>query len=306
LLDEIEGEYIFAQRLSEEEAMQLLNNGKISGIYFVDEEPSLKVIVPSINSSILAGILSQYTQQKELLKKILAEHPEQIEVALERMLSQTDATKEVSIDGTKTNGMNQYFYSLIGMACMYGSFLGMYFVIHLQGNLSALGARRCVTPTHKLKILVAEMCSVFMIHFANILILVAYLKFVLGIHFGNEWELILLCLVGSMAGVSLGMVIGSIGKFSEGVKIALSIGISMLASFMAGLMVGGIKNEIEKVAPIINRVNPAALISDACYAISVYDNQERFYMSIGILSLESVLFLLLCFFSVRRERYVSI
>lgn len=306
VVKELDGEYLLPKYVTSEEAMALLDEEKIDGIYMVGEEVTLNVVVPSVNTSVLAGILSQYSQQKMLIEKIIMEHPENLSAAIERMEEQVDATNEIALDGTKTNGMNQYFYSLLAMASMYGSFLGLFMITRLQGNLTALGARRCITPTHKLKLLFAEMISCFMIHFVNVMILVGYLKFILGIHLAGGWKLILLVLVGSISGVALGMIIGSLGRFSEGVKVGISLGISMICSFLSGLMFGGMKNVVEHNVPIVNKINPASLISDACYAISVYDNNERFYMNIGILLLESIIFLFVCYLSVRRERYDSI
>ena len=306
VVKELEGEYLLSTYANAEEAIALLDEEKIDGIYVVGEDVTLNVVAPSINTSVLAGVLSQYLQQKMLIEKIIMEHPENLSAAIERMEDQVDATNEIALDGKKTNGMNQYFYSLVAMASMYGTFLGLFLITRLQGNLTALGARRCITPTHKLKLLFAEMISSFMIHFVNVLILVGYLKFILGIQLSGGWKLILLVLVGSISGVALGMIIGSIGRFSEGVKVGVSLGISMICSFLSGLMVGGMKNVVEHNLPILNRINPAALISDACYAISVYDNNERFYMNIGILLLESIIFLFVCYLSVRRERYDSI
>lgn len=306
LTEELEGEYLKATRTSSEEAIKLLEEEKVDGIYIVGEEIELQVVSPSLNTSILAGILSQYVQQRALIEKTAMEHPENLPAAIERMENQIDATNEIALDGSKTNGMNQYFYSLIAMGSMYGAFLGLFLVTRLQANLTQLGARRTITPTHKLKLLFAEMISAFMIHFANVMILVGYLKFILGINLSGGWELVLLVLVGSISGVAMGMLIGSIGRFSEGVKVGISLGISMLGSFLSGLMFGGMKNVVEQHAPIVNKINPASLISDAVYAISVYDNSERFYLNIGILLFESVIFLFVCYLSVRRVRYDSI
>lgn len=306
VLDELEGKYVFAQIVSKEKASDLLENGIVSGIYLVGSETDLIVTSPTINTSILAGVLTQYTQQKALIEKIATTHPENLQAAIERMMEQEDAINTISIDGSKTNSMNEYFYALIAMGSLYGCFLGLFLVVRLQGNLSALGARRSVTPTHKLKLLFAEMCSAFAIHFINVLVLVGYLKLILGINFAHGPQLLLLCLAGSIVGVTMGMFLGSIGKFSEGVKVGLCIGISMTASFLAGLMYGGMKNLVEKTFPIINRINPAALVSDACYALSVYDNPKKFYLNITILLFESFVFLFICYLSVRRDRYDSI
>ena len=67
-----------------------------------------------------------------------------------------------------------------------------------------------------------------------------------------------------------------------------------------------IKGVIEKAAPIVNDISPAALITDAFYALNVYDTYERFF--VDVLSLAGLTVLLggICIWRVRRNRYASI
>ncbi len=61
----------------------------------------------------------------------------------------------------------------------------------------------------------------------------------------------------------------------------------MVSSFLAGLMNGNMKDIVEKSAPIINRINPASLISDAFYCINVYNDTARYYRSLATLAVMS-------------------
>ena len=92
----------------------------------------------------------------------------------------------------------------------------------------------------------------------------------------------------------------------EGVKIGIMIGVSMTLSFLAGLMNADIKNVVDRNAPLLNRLNPAALISDALYCLNVYDAPERYIQDLVILSVMCVLLLAGTFVIIRRERYDSI
>ena len=104
----------------------------------------------------------------------------------------------------------------------------------------------------------------------------------------------------------MGLFVGSLGKLSEGIKVAVILAISMVCSFLAGLMNSNMKDLVEKHAPIINRINPAALISDAFYCINVYDDTARYYRSLATLAVMCVVLVMASFFMVRRERYDSI
>ena len=92
----------------------------------------------------------------------------------------------------------------------------------------------------------------------------------------------------------------------EGVKIGIMIGVSMTLSFLAGLMNADIKNVVDRNAPLLNRLNPAALISDALYCLYVYDAPERYIQDLVILSVMCVLLLAGTVVIIRRERYDSI
>ena len=101
------------------------------------------------------------------------------------------------------------------------------------------------------------------------MILLAYMKYVLRLEFSGSYaEMLPALFLGSMIGVTMGMFITSIGKMGEGMKVGVMVGVSMAMSFCAGLMNADIKNIIDRSAPLLNRINPAALISDALYCIN--------------------------------------
>ena len=201
----------------------------------------------------------------------------------------------------------QFFYALVAMACMYGAFIGFGVAITLQANLTSLAARRCVTPTHKLTLILSEMLSAFVLHFFNVVILLLYLRYILKLDFhGQTTEMLLISLIGSMIGVSMGVFVGSFGKMKEGAKIGILLGISMVCSFLAGLMNAEMKYTVEQHAPFINRINPAALISDAFYCINVYNDQARYSRSLFTLLVMCAVLLAASFYMVRRERYDNI
>ena len=91
-----------------------------------------------------------------------------------------------------------------------------------------------------------------------------------------------------------------------GIKVAVILAISMVCSFLAGLMNSNMKDLVEKHAPIINRINPAALISDAFYCINVYNDTARYYRNLVTLAVMSAAFVMASFLLIRRNRYDSI
>ena len=306
-IENSENELIHTQEMSEDDARNALENHKISGIFYAGQTPSLTVIKNGLEESILQSLLESYQNGKQTLMTIASIHPEGMEQAVLQMSDYSDLVQQVSLGGKTTDGNAQFFYALIAMACLYGAFIGFGAAITLQANLTPLAARRCVTPTHKLKLIVSEMLASFLLQFVSVLILLVYLRYVLHLDFEGQFSnMLLISLIGSMIGVSMGIFIGSLGRMSEGVKIGILLGISMVCSFLAGLMNNTMKNIVEQHVPIINRINPAALISDAFYCINVYDDTARYTRNLITLSIMCAALIIASFYLVRRERYDSI
>lgn len=305
-MDESSG-LIRAEKMTEEAALQALEKGEAEGIFYVGSDVRLTVSGNGFPESILQSVLASYQSGEEAVKDIARLHPEGMQDALEKMKEYDTAVNQVSLGGTTIDGNVQIFYALIGMACLYGCFIGFGCALWLQANLTALAARRCVAPVHRLKLILTEFGAGFLVHFANMIVLLAYMRYVLKLEFtGSFAEMTGLVLVGSMFGVSMGIFVGSLGKAGEGIRIGILLGISMSLSFLAGLMDASVKDAVEQHAPVLSRVNPAALISDALYCINVYDAPERFADNMVILIIMSALMVGGAFLIVRRERYGSI
>lgn len=295
------------RKMDEKSALTALKNREISGIYYNKTTPSLTINAHGIPESILQSVLESYNNNLHTIQNILKEHPSGILNGLSQMSDTRDLVQEVSLGGKTIDGNSQFFYALIAMACLYGSFIGFGSAITLQANLTALAARRCVTPTHKLKLIISEQISSFLIGYADVIILLIYLRNILKLDFqGQMGKMFTVSLFGSLIGVSMGLFIGSLGKLSEGIKVAVILALSMICSFLAGLMNGNMKDLVEKHAPVINRINPAALISDAFYCINVYDDPVRYYRNLITLAIMSVAFVMASFLLIRRNRYDSI
>lgn len=305
-MDESSG-LIRAEKMTEEAALKALEKGEAEGIFYVGSDVRLTVSGNGFPESILQSVLASYQSGEEAVKDIARLHPEGMQDALEKMKEYDTAVNQVSLGGTTIDGNVQIFYALIGMACLYGCFIGFGCALWLQANLTALAARRCVAPVHRLKLILTEFGAGFLVHFANMIVLLAYMRYVLKLEFtGSFAEMTGLVLVGSMFGVSMGIFVGSLGKVGEGIRIGILLGISMSLSFLAGLMDASVKDAVEQHAPVLSRVNPAALISDALYCINVYDAPERFADNMVILIIMSALMVGGAFLIVRRERYGSI
>lgn len=109
-----------------------------------------------------------------------------------------------------------------------------------------------------------------------------------------------------LSDLAAGVFIGIAFKCSMHIKMGIALVFMMVNSFFAGLMAATMKDWIEHICPLFNRINPAALISDSLYALNMYPSQTRFARNMGILA---VMTLVLCFISgliLRRSDYASL
>jgi len=290
-----------------DEALQLLKDNKIDGIIYSSETPTIIVAGDGLNQSIIKSFIEQYLQHAYIFKQIAMSHPEELTNSINLMSQDINFNKEISFSNSKMDSLSQYFYALIAMTCLYGSLTGLNNVIAMQANLSALGARREVSPAHKLVVILGEFCASVLVNFMSALLLFFYLIVILKIDFGSKIGLILLTsLAGSVIGVSSGTFLGSVGKWSNKTKESVMMAFTMMCCFLSGLMYNGMKNIIEQTCPIVNRINPAALITDCLYSLNMYNTYDRFISDIVIMS---IMALLLCFGSfllLRRNKYASI
>ena len=118
--------------------------------------------------------------------------------------------------------------------------------------------------------------------------------------------IILLSLIGSLSGISLGLFIGSYIKTNENAKVGIMISITMACCFLSGMMGVGMKYVIDKNLPILNKINPANMITDGFYSLYYYSDYSRYYFNIMCLLVFTLITLLLSCNKIGRARYDSI
>ena len=214
-------------------------------------------------------------------------------------------TEKASTEGSQ-NVYNNYFYAIFAMSCLFASLSSIEMMSNLQANVSATGKRKNVSPQRKMTFVLAEFAALLIIHFVVEVISFIYMSCI-GVDFGDRvWEILLTLFVGCFIGLAIGVIVGAISKLAEGTKIGIVIGISMVMSILSDLCINGIKYEIQQHVPIINKLNPAALISDSFYALNVYSDHQVFTENIVIMTIEAVVLIAVGILMVRRNRYASV
>lgn len=290
-----------------EEAERLLSDEKVEGIFTEGDELGLIFKKNGLSQSILKAIADNYAQVSALIKERAVTDPAGAAFMLKGITEDISLNKEITYTGGNMDSMLQYFYALLAMTCLYGSFSGLINAEQLQANLSPLAARKVAAPAHRMKMILGEFSASVLLQTAIIFIVILFLRFVLGIDFGNRFlPVIPLAFAGSILGVSFGFFIGCIGKASAQLKNYLMIAACMVLSFLSGLMIGDIKMWLERSCPIINRLNPAALIADAFYSLNIYDSYSRYLANLAGILIYAAVFCIGGFMLARRKKYASL
>ena len=295
-------------RMSESDAEKLLADEEVEGIIYTDDV-KLTVAESSGNASILETVLSEYKQYEHALKDIYkygTEPKGDMSNLVEKLSEQRSYyTEKASTEGSQ-NVYNNYFYAIFAMSCLFASLSSIEMMSNLQANVSATGKRKNVSPQRKMTFVLAEFAALLLIHFVVEVISFIYMSCI-GVDFGDRvWEILLTLFVGCFIGLAIGVIVGAISKLAEGTKIGIVIGISMVMSILSDLCINGIKYEIQQHVPIINKLNPAALISDSFYALNVYSDHQVFTENIVIMTIEAVVLIAVGILMVRRNRYASV
>lgn len=291
------------------EAQRLLAEGKVAGVISVGPANSvgLEVTGSGLEQSVLKAVLEEYVHASAAVTSIAIENPAAIGGLLRAVGERTSYTREVSFGSRMPDWSLTYFYALIAMACLYSGFWGLRNAMEVQADQSAHGARRSAAPTHKMTAVMCDWAAAMVVAFGEMLVLLAYLVFVLRVKIGDQIGYVLLTtLTGCFAGVSLGTLIGTKFHRSESLKTAALIATSMAMSFLSGLMFANMKDIVARNVPVLAYINPAALITDAFYSLYVFDNHRRFFLNIGLLVAISAAMCIASYLQLRRERYASL
>lgn len=293
---------------SEDEALALLKDETVKSIIYVGDELHFSTTAGrTIEKSIIKSILDQYNNNVSIITDIATDNPMNIEAVIASMQEEISPIIENNFSDGNMDEYVQYFYNLLAMACLFSAMAGMYSAIENQANLSVIGARRCTSPINRMTEVIASLFSTTILQYASMTVTSLYLCFVLQINFGTSFPWIMLInLIGVLFGVALGFFVGSIGRGSEGIKNAICLVITMVGSFLSGLMVAEMRMIIETNVPIINRINPVALISDTYYALNVYSTYDRVLRNLLTLLIYTALLYFGGFLLTRRKKYASL
>ena len=317
LSDKKSDEYLFnIKYVSEDKAKKLLDDHQITGYLIIEkDEPEIVVSKNGINETVFQYVVEQINQTSIIVKDLIVSELENNETNIDYEKIDQDVLKKiqtqfVNIENISNENLSYTmieFYTLIAMVCLYGGILGVASMNQNLANMSSNGKRIHISPISKGKTILSSILASYMVQLIGITLLFIYTIFVLKVDYGTNFPLIiLLSLIGSLAGLTLGIAIAVLIKASETVKTGIMLSITMLGCFLSGMMGITMKYIIDKNVPIVNKLNPASMITDGFYSLYYYDTQNRYWFDIISLLIFSAVMIFLSLISLRRQKYDSI
>lgn len=303
--------------VNKEEAGNLLDKKEIIGYVTVTDKYQLTVKQNGIEQTVLQFVIDEIIQFEKVMQDVIEKEvtdsmglgvmPNYAQIYQEALqILKQDITLPDHSNPHMSYTMIEY-YTLIAMACLYGAMFGVVVINKSLANMSSQGARVSVAPLAKWKLLTSGTLAGFLVQYLGIVLLLLYTVLVLHVDYGSSiGYVILLSMVGSLAGLTLGIAVGSLSKTSENGKTGIIIALTMLGCFLSGMMGITMKYIVDTNVPIINKINPASMITDGFYSLYYYATMDRFFFNIISLLIFSAVMLLLSLTVLRRRTYDSI
>ncbi|MCI9110933.1 MAG: ABC transporter permease [Bacilli bacterium] len=302
-----------------DKAKQLLEDDDITGYLVFDDDINIIVSSSGINETILKYVVNEISSNAQMIDTLAKQgindeikkgnyniNYEEIYADVYKLISKDTAKLNNISSGNLSYTMIEY-YTLIAMACLYGGLLSMYIINYKLANMNSVGKRTAISPIHRGKMLLGSLFASYIVQLIGLMILFVFTIFVLKVDYGNNLPLIfLLALVGSLAGLSLGVVVAILIKTNENAKTGILMAITMFGCFLSGMMGITMKYVIDTNVPFLNMINPASMITDGFYALYYYGTLDRFIFDICSLLVFSLVMIFISYFGLRRQKYDSI
>ena len=290
-----------------EKGKKLVEDSKVSAMVICSDKPKMITNANGYNQMIIKYVLQSYNRINNTIDDIADTNPQILSTMVIEDISNSNVKiKDLNSSGGNSDAVNNYFYTLLALTCMYGGFWGIKSTNDLQANLSARAIRVNVAPVNKLLLIVTDALISLMISTLTLLIVFLYLCLVLKVNFVNLPLVFLICLCGEFMSLGLGQAVGALFKVSENAKVSILNSITLICSFLAGMMVSSLPYYINRYFPLLKYLNPADLIAHSFAILNYGGNINDVYLNMAILIIMGWIFIYMSYRVLRRVSYGSI
>ncbi len=278
-----------------DEAEVLLASGEIDGYFEIasDGAPALTVGsaytlasadgASAVNRTILETVASSYVQSRALLEEVAQRDSAALAdpAAVADALGIHVAVEQAQITHARPEEIVRYYYALLGMGALMASQAGMLAVAYAQPGVSALGARRAVSGTSRLRQLAGCVLGAWAVSTVALTLAFAFLRLVAGVDFGGREGLALVSVaVCALLATALGACVGALPLSAgisarSGILMALTCVLSLFAG-LYGTAAMELADNLARALPWTSWVNPTKLVCDTFYALYYYTSLAPF------------------------------
>lgn len=241
-----------------------------------------------VNRAILESVVTSYLQSEALIEELATHDPVALSdpTTIENALGLSVSVREVSLTHAQPDSMVRFYYALLGMASIFAAQLAGESVWHLQPTSSAAGARRTVSSTSRMRLLIPTIGACWAISTTFLAIAFGYICLTAHIDFSEREGL---CLVGiaaaSLLSCGIGALVGALpGRMGSDSRRGILTALTCLLSLFAGLYgepTMELADTVAHVFPAATWLNPVCLIRDLFYTVYYYDTLVPFSLRLA-------------------------
>ncbi|EEA89822.1 ABC transporter permease [Collinsella stercoris] len=241
-----------------------------------------------VNRAIVESVATSYLQSKALIEDVATHDPVALSdpIALEDALGLGVSVREVSLTHAQPDSMVRFYYALLGMASIFAAQLAEESVWRLQPASSAAGARRAVSGTSRMRLLIPTIGACWAVSTTFLAIAFGYICLTAHIDFSGREGL---CLVGiaasSLLSCGIGTLVGALpGRMGSDSRRGILTALTCLLSLFAGLYgepTMELADTVAHVFPAATWLNPVCLIRDLFYTVYYYDTLVPFSLRLA-------------------------
>lgn len=241
-----------------------------------------------VNRAILESVVTSYLQSEALIEELATHDPVALSdpTTIENALGLSVSVREVSLTHAQPDSMVRFYYALLGMASIFAAQLAGESVWHLQPTSSAAGARRTVSSTSRMRLLIPTIGACWAVSTTFLAIAFGYICLTAHIDFSGREGL---CIVGiaasSLLSCGIGALVGALpGRMGSDSRRGILTALTCLLSLFAGLYgepTMELADTVAHVFPAATWLNPVCLIRDLFYTVYYYDTLVPFSLRLA-------------------------
>lgn len=284
-----------------------LKKDKIPHLYKEKETGTfvIKASTHNLDTAILESFINDYSHAIKISLLLVTESNGLLsfEEALAIYLDGYENEYLKTSGNKKLDYIDNYFYTVIAMAIIYGAFLAFEQAKIYQPINYAYAKRIKVSGVNRSKLILSSILSALVVQFLIMAVFLLVALPVFGITFSNLGLAILVIILGIISMNILGFFFGIFfNSLTQGMANAVIILLGTLGGFFSGMMVSSVKFFVMTYAKPMAYTNINGLISNSFLQLD-FGNYTNYWYNILALSIISLVLLGLTFYKyIKKEK----